>query len=272
MIDSHVHLLPGRLGEKVRGFFLAGGIEGLAYPIDHDLVAAALAADGITAAWNLPYVHKPGMADDLNAASATIATRAASGGLAIDLVAGASVHPGDDDPQHIVHRAVEDLGCGVLKLHCSVGDHEPTDPRLEPVWDLVEELRLPVVIHAGHGIDGRTHAPELAPVAEVARRHPEARIVLAHCGHHAAAEAVALLQTHAHLYADLTPVLEDLVAITPDDAAAVAPKLLLGSDAPNTCRRAGAVVEQVRAWRLPEPHEALVLGGTAARLQAEIRR
>jgi len=268
VIDAHVHLLPDRLGAKVRAFFERGGIDGLAYPIDHDIIATRLTADGITAVWNLPYVHKPGMAVDLNAASAAIA----ASGLTINVVAGASVHPADDDPATIVRRAVEDLGCGVLKLHCSVGDHEPTDPRLEPVWEYVESIRLPVVIHAGHGVDGRTQADELGPVGEVARRHPEARLVLAHCGHHAVDEAIALLEHHPHLHADLTPVLDELATISAAQATAVASKLLLGTDAPNTCFRVPAVIDQVRAWALPAADEELVLGGTAARLQAEIHR
>jgi len=268
VIDAHVHLLPGRLGEKVRAFFVAGGIDGLVYPTDHTVITDTLATDGVTEVWNLPYVHKPGMAAELNAASAAIARTA----FAVTVVPGASVHPADDDPVSIVRHAVEELGCGVLKLHCSVGDHEPTDPRLEPVWDHVEQIRLPVVIHAGHGIDGRTRRDELGPVAEVARRHPEARIVLAHCGHHAVDEAVTLLERHPNLHADITPVLDQLVAITPAQAARVAPKLLLGTDAPNTGFRAPALVDQVRSWRLAPELEALVLGGTAARLQAEIRR
>lgn len=268
MIDAHVHLLPGRLGEKVRAFFVAGGIEGFAYPTDHEVVTALLAADGITGAWHLPYVHKPGMAAELNAASA--ATAAAD--LPLTIVAGASVHPGDDDPVAIVRRAVEDLGCGVLKLHCSVGDHAPTDPRLEPVWDYVEMIHLPVVIHAGHGVDGRTFGGELGPVGDVADRHPEARIIVAHCGHRAVADAVALLLAHPHVHADLTPVLDELVTLTAEQAHAVGPKLLLGTDAPNTGFRAPAVIDQVRRWALPPAVEAMVLGGTAARLQDDIRR
>jgi len=45
VVDSHVHLLPGRLGEKVRDDFahLAGH---LVDPIDHDVVRRRLAEDG----------------------------------------------------------------------------------------------------------------------------------------------------------------------------------------------------------------------------------
>jgi predicted TIM-barrel fold metal-dependent hydrolase len=160
----------------------------------------------------------------------------------------------------------------VLKLHCSVGDHQPTDPRLDPVWDYVESIRLPVVVHAGHGIDGMTEVDELGPIDEVARRHPEARIVIAHCGHRASAAALDLLEQHDHVHADITPVVRELVEIPPGRAAAAAHKLLLGTDTPNTCIRATTVVEQVRSWHLDAVAEAAVLGGTAARLQAEILR
>ncbi len=268
MIDSHVHLLPGRLGEKVRAFFVGDGPDYLAYPLDHDEIGRMLAADGITTVWHLPYTHKPGVAVGLNEASAlTAAAR-----LAVEVVAGATVHPADDDPVGIVRRAVEDLGCGVLKLHCSVGDHAPTDPRLDAVWDYVESIRLPVVVHAGHGVSGHTEADELGPIGELAERHPEARIVIAHSGHRAVEVAFDLLEAHPFVHADLTPVVRDLVAVPTARVTAVAGKLLLGTDTPNTCFRASAVIDQVRSWGLPPGLEAAVLGGTAARLQADIRR
>ena len=235
MIDSHVHLLPDRLAAKVRAFFTSGGLVDFAYPLDHGAVEEMLLVEGITGVWNLPYVHKPGMAEALNASSASIASAAAlDTGLAV--VAGCSVHPQDADPVAIVRTAVEQHGCGVLKLHCSVGDHQPTDPRLDGVWDYVEAIRLPVVVHAGHGVNGMTEIDELGPIDEVARRHPEARIVIAHCGHRASATALDLLERHPHVHADLTPVVREPVELPPAEA------------------------------------EAAVLGGTASRLQAEILR
>ncbi len=271
MIDTHVHLLPDRLAAKVRAFLAGGGVDDFAYPVDHGAVEEMLLVEGITGVWNLPYVHKPGMAEALNAASASIAAAAALD-TGLQVVAGCSVHPRDDDPVAVVRTAVEDHGCGVLKLHCSVGDHEPTDPGLDAVWDYVEAVRLPVVVHAGHGVNGMTEADELTRVDEVARRHPEARIVIAHCGHRAVATALDLVERHRFVHADLTPVLREPVDLPPSRAPLVAHKLLLGSDTPNTSLRATAVVEQVRSWALDPAAEAAVLGGTAARLQSEILR
>jgi uncharacterized protein len=50
-------------------------------------------------------------------------------------------------------------------------------PRLDDVFALADERRLPVMIHAGQG------APEMADhVHRRSREHPEARLILAHCG------------------------------------------------------------------------------------------
>jgi predicted TIM-barrel fold metal-dependent hydrolase len=271
VIDSHVHLLPDRLAAKVRAFFQSGGLVEFAYPVDHGAVEEMLLVEGVTGVWNLPYVHKPNMADALNASSASIAAAAALD-TGLDVVAGCSVHPADDDPVAVVRNAVEQHGCRVLKLHCSVGDHQPTDPRLDAVWDYVESIHLPVVVHAGHGINGMTDVDELGPIDEVARRHPEARIVIAHCGHRASAAALDLVEQHDHVHADITPVVRELVEIPPARAATVAHKLLLGTDTPNTCIRATTVIEQVRSWGLDPDAEAAVLGGNATRLQADILR
>ncbi|MDQ6796620.1 MAG: amidohydrolase family protein, partial [Actinomycetota bacterium] len=148
-----------------------------------------------------------------NQATATIAAAQADGPVRI--VSGATTHHGDDDPLDAVRRAVEDRGARVLKLHCSVGDYTPDDPRLDPVWAYTSSIALPTVVHAGHAISGHTDPDELAHIATVADRWPQARIIIAHCGHAAAATALDLVARHPQLYADLTPVVFDSVAAPP---------------------------------------------------------
>jgi predicted TIM-barrel fold metal-dependent hydrolase len=270
VVDAHVHLLPGRLGEKVRAFFLQGfRPDELAYPTDHGVILERLAAEGIDEVWHLPYVHKPGLAAGLNEASATTASSANDTG-AVRVIAGASVHPADDDPVGLVRTAVEDLGTRVLKLHCSVGDHEADDSRLDPVWRYVSDIRLPVVVHVGHDVSGRTGGDELAPVERAATRHPEARIILAHCAMPATEAAIALMDAHPRVHADLTPVVRDPVVLPAEVAERLADRLLLGSDAPNTPISSGESLARVRALGLSPAAETAITGGTARRLQAEI--
>jgi hypothetical protein len=232
------------------------------------VILERLAAEGVDEAWHLPYVHKPGLAAGVNQASADTAATAAG---AVRVVPGATVHPADEDVVGLVRTAVEDLGARVLKLHCSVGDHEPDDPRLEPVWRYAATVRLPVVVHVGHAVSGRTEGDELAPVARVAERHPEARIILAHCAMPATSAAIALMDAHPHVHADLTPVVLDPVVLDGADAERLADRLLLGSDAPNTPISSGQTRAGVAALDLSPAAEAAILGGTARRLQAEIR-
>jgi predicted TIM-barrel fold metal-dependent hydrolase len=269
VVDAHVHLLPGRLGEKVRAFFLQGyRPEELAYPTDHAVILDRLAAEGVDEVWHLPYVHKPGLAAGINEASTTTAAGALGGPVRV--VAGATVHPADGDPVALVRTAVEDGGARVLKLHCSVGDHDADDPRLDPVWRYASALRLPVVVHVGHAVSGRTDGHELDPVARVATRHPEAVVILAHCALPATGAAVALMDAHPHVHADLTPVGRDTVALPADVAERLAERLLLGSDAPNTPISCGQTRAAVHALGLSPSAEAAITGGTARRLQAAI--
>ncbi|MDQ6840317.1 MAG: amidohydrolase family protein [Actinomycetota bacterium] len=269
-VDSHIHLLPERLGVAVRRFFADRlGYQSWAYPVDHDVVCARLAVEGVEEAWNLPYAHKPGIADELNAATAAISAAQADGPVRV--VAGATVHPGDDDPLVIVRRAVEDLGARVLKLHCSVGDYDPDDPRLDPVWAYTASIALPTVVHAGHAISGHTGADELVPIATVARRWPQTRIIIAHCGHRAATTALDLVYRHRELYADLTPVVSEPVLAPPEKVATVGDKVLFGSDAPNSFLTVTESLAWVDAMGLEPDVLTAVTGGNARRLQAEIR-
>jgi len=251
----------------VRAFF-SPIADALLYPLDHDIVRARLAAEGIDEVWTLPYAHKPGVAVGLNEAARDAAARPGP----VTVIPGATVHPADDDAVGIVRHATDELGCRVLKLHCSVGDFEADDPRLDAVWAQVSRVRLPVVVHVGHGTNGQTEGAELAPIERVALRHPGAVIIIAHCAHPAVDAALDLVERYAGVHADLTPVLTEPSAVPHDRLAVVAHKLLFGSDAPNTGVAAGDTLRTIRSFPVTPEAVRAITGDTARRLLADVRR
>jgi predicted TIM-barrel fold metal-dependent hydrolase len=271
VVDAHVHLLPPRLQSAIRGFFDRNGVDSgqFAYPADHGEVCGRLAAEGVSEVWSLPYARRPGSAADLNKSMASLA--AAQRGGPVRVIGGCTVHPGDDQPLTILRSAVEDLGLRVLKLHCSVGGFTPDDPRLDPVWAYAAEVALPVVLHAGHAHDGHTDDAELEPVAQVARRYPSARVIIAHCGHTASQAALRLVAGHQHVYADLTPVIHRPVRPSAAQLTALAGKLLFGSDAPNTGLTVTRLLDGLAGPDLPPEAWAALTGGTARGLIRDVR-
>ncbi len=261
MVDAHVHLLPDRLAAAIRRFFLDHLPQYVRYPHEHVAARAALAAAGVRRCWSLPYAHKPDMARDLNR---WMAETFADDPL---VVAGATVHPGDDVAVEIA-EALDVLRLRVVKLHCSVGDFAADDPRLEPLWRRVSVTGHPVVVHAGQAVNGQTTAAELAPLARVARRWPEARIVVAHCGAPATAAALDLLRSSRAVHADLTPVGPRLAPVSREDLAGLEDRLLFGSDAPNTGVTIEEAVTHVRGLGLDGAAERAILGENAERLLA----
>jgi hypothetical protein len=263
VVDAHVHLLPGRLGDKVRAVFDkgVGAHTPLAYPNDHEVIVQTLAREGVDALWTFPYAHKPGVSQGLNDASR--ATMLQFADSEVSVIAGATVHPGDDDPLQIVTDAVDALGLKILKLHCSVGDFSVEDPRLDSVFAFASERRLPVVVHLGHNANGHTEAEELPAMGRVADKHPLMPLILAHCGHHAAQEAIELMEEHASLYADLTPVVTEHPVITASQLTTFGNRILFGSDAPNTTISVTQCIEWLRSFDIPRHIVAAILAENA---------
>lgn len=271
IVDAHVHLLPPRLAARVRAVFDTYLPGCLAYPQDPDEVLADLADNGVRQAWVLPYAHAPGVTDWLVPATDEHVRDLATRGHGVDLVLGVTTHPGDPDPAAVVGEAVRDRGARVLKLHCAVGGFRADDRRLDPVWSLCADLRLPVVLHAGKDPAGTSDERDIAEVDRVARRHPDVPLILAHAGEPAVASALALLDRHANLHADLTPVVAAVPAVSDADLLRHADRLLFGSDAPNTGHRVAALRDRLTSRGLDAPAVTSVLGGNARRLTAGVR-
>ena len=267
IVDSHVHLLPGRIGEKVRAIFETGETAGrftLAYPSAHDRVVAQLRAEGVGAVWSLPYAHKAGVAEGLNEASAATAARFTDDTFRV--TGGATVHPDDADPAGIVHRAVGVHSLRVLKLHCSVGDFGIDDPRLTPALGAAEQHRMPTVVHLGHNPNGLTEGHELDGLRTVCARHPGLPVVLAHFGHHSAPEAVELFGEFTNFHADLTPVVTSAPNVTAGMLARWSDRILFGSDAPNTAVSVTDHLAWLGSFGLDDGMLTAITSGNARRL------
>ncbi|MEX1178788.1 MAG: amidohydrolase family protein [Nitriliruptor sp.] len=272
LVDAHVHLLPPRLAARVRRVFDEHLPGQLAYATpDADAVLDDLAGAGVGAAWVLPYAHAPGVAEWLVPATAEHVATLAVAHPDVDLVLGATVHPGDPAGATAVHDAVHKHGARVLKLHCAVGGFAGDDRRLDPVLALCSALSLPIVLHVGKHAAGTSAAPDLGEVDRVATRFPDLPLIVAHTALPAIEATLALLERHPNLHADLTPVVAATPELSDEQLIRFGDRLLFGSDAPNTGLRVGDAIARWRDRPLPADTRSAILGGNARRLTAAVR-
>ena len=262
LVDTHCHIMPDRLAQAIRNFFdrhMGFGV--LAYPgVLRDDVVRAETDAGVDRFWALPYAHKAGVAASLNewmAEHVQPLPRA---------VAAATFHPDDPELEPLIVRAFDALGLRVAKLHCSVGNFAVDDPRLTTLWVAACERQIPIVVHAGHGVDGRTSAHELEPIARVAARHPTLRLVIAHAALPAIDAALDLLERFPSLHADLTSAGQWRYPVPVTRIEALADRLMYGSDCPNTTITITDGAAWIRALGLSPRAERAIFGETAMRL------
>lgn len=256
LVDAHVHLLPDRLATAIRRFFDERIATDLCYPHDHVSAREHLVKAGVERCWSLPYAHRQGVAGELNR---WMAETYADDPL---VVPGGTAHSADD-VERVLDEALGELGLRVLKLHCSVGRYAADDRRLDPLWARVSRDGQPVVLHAGHSIDGRTAAEEIAAVGRLAERWPDARVIVAHCGAPAVQATLELLRRARSVYADLTPVVRELIPLDREAVAGLEGRLLFGSDAPNVAVPIEDALAHVRTLGLGTAAEEAILGGNA---------
>ena len=244
LVDTHVHVMPPRLLDKVWAYFdAAGPLIGRRWPIEYrwpqDQRLQHLRDLGVRAFPTLLYPHKPQMASSLNDWARDFACGQRASGHHDVLQTGTLLpEPGVDA---YVARAVDE-GARVFKVHVQVGGFDPRDPLLDPVWGLLADAGLPAVVHTGSGpTPGAFTGP--GPFGEVLARHPRLTAVIAHMGMPQHAEFLDLAERYANVYLDTTMVFVDFfdgAAVQTQLARSLAPRLsalrdrvLLGTDFPN---------------------------------------
>lgn len=178
LIDLHVHFLPERMERRVWHHFnhggpLMGGGWRIAYEWPVEKRVERLRELGVRTFPALAYAHRPDMAADLNAWTLGFARRTPG------CLPSATFYP-EPGVEAYVRRALDD-GARIFKVHLQVGGFDPRVPELDDVWGLLAESGVPVVVHASSVPVPGGHVG-VEPIAEVLRRHPALRVVIAHLG------------------------------------------------------------------------------------------
>ncbi|MFJ8162026.1 amidohydrolase family protein [Streptomyces sp. NPDC096136] len=236
LVDVHTHFMPDRVMRKVWDYFdAAGPLTGVEWPItyrhEEEQRVALLREFGVRAFTSMLYPHKPAMAAWLNAWAEDFAARTP------DCLHTATFFP-EEDAAAYVGRAVE-RGARVFKAHLQVGGYDPNDPLLTPVWGLLAEAGIPVVVHCGSGPVAAAYTGP-GPIARLLARHPRLPLVVAHMGMPEYADFLDLADRHREVRLDTTMAFTDFSAqfsgFPPGDLGRLADlgdRILLGTDFPN---------------------------------------
>ncbi|MFI0977908.1 amidohydrolase family protein [Streptomyces sp. NPDC021093] len=241
LVDVHTHFMPERVLEKVWAYFDAVGIDaegpmpGVEWPItyryEEEERVALLREFGVVGFTSMLYPHKPGMAEWLNGWGEDFVARTEG------CLRTATFFP-EAGVEGYVRRAVEG-GTRVFKSHVQVGAYDPNDPLLEPVWGLLAEAGIPVVMHCGSGpMPGKFTGP--GPVGELLERHPRLRLIVAHMGMPEYADFLDLAERYGEVRLDTTMSFTDfserISPFPPRELGRLrdlGDRVLLGSDFPN---------------------------------------
>ncbi len=265
MIDVHVHFYPDRMLRKVRAYFDTV-FWNITYRGSDEERVARLNRMGVRAFPALTYAHHPGMAADLNAWALDFAS------VTPGCLPSATFYP-EPGVLTYVERALA-AGASIFKVHVQVGDFDPRDEALAPVWGLLAEAGTPVVTHIGSGpLPGTFTGPQF--LEAVLARHPTLTAVVAHMGTPEYSEFLEIAERYHRVHLDTTMAFTDFVErIAPYPPTllprvrelGLAGRILFGSDYPNIPYPYAHQLEVLTRLELGEEWLRAILWHNAARL------
>lgn len=203
MIDAHVHIFPGYRSIKavqwIKKYIPWLDVEDT---VDEKDILDRLARSGISYFFNYVYPLHPRESEPLNQFNSELAERVRTAACF------GSVHPGNEDREKIVNRAVVELGLIGLKFHPFVQGFNILDPRMDSVYGAMESLGRPVVFHTGferfYGMKLSTEEMEA-----ILKRYPKLLVVISHMFYPRIADAFRLVKEYPNVYLDGTNIFSD---------------------------------------------------------------
>ncbi|MFN2643039.1 MAG: amidohydrolase family protein [Actinomycetota bacterium] len=252
-IDVHTHLFPERLANAVRRALTRMYGWSFDLPTDPIEFSDFVRQRGTERFCMLPYAHKAGMARSLNEWMANTA-RTLPGAIGF-----ACINQDDDEKESILTDAF-DAGLHGIKLHYQVQNVAPNDERLYPVYELMLDLDLPLVVHAGKGPtdNGLVGAERFRLLME---RYPALRVCVAHLGAPEREAFIVMANEFPALYLDTSGMgNRSFAGLGLED---IADRVLFGSDAPNIGFDYGLTIERILDLELGDDIERKIFRDNA---------
>ncbi|MEV7694773.1 amidohydrolase family protein [Microbacterium sp. NPDC089189] len=172
-------------------------------------------------------------------------------------------------------RQAGDLGVRGFKFHPTVQGFDPSDPRFIALFAAIEELGLPIVVHTGQtgvgaGMPGggglRLGLSNPMLLDEVAARHPDLQIVMAHPSVPWQDEAISIATHKINTWIDLSGWSPRYFgpALTRAARSYLSHKMLFGSDFP--ALTPDRWFDDFAALEFPEAAVDRIIRGNALRL------
>lgn len=182
------------------------------------------------------------------------------------LIGFAAVDPTEQGALKELKRAVEELGLRGLKMSPIYQGWHPSDERAEPLFQYAEERGLPIMLHQGATFPRKAPLKYAHPVLleDVAIRHPDLKMIIAHMGHPWEADTIVLIRKQPNLFADISGLFyrpwQAYNSLRLAVEYGVTHKLLFGTDYPivgfdetvEGLRRVVRMSEEMRLPSLPE--------------------
>jgi predicted TIM-barrel fold metal-dependent hydrolase len=181
----------------------------------------------------------------------------------------ASVDPHKPDAPEELRRAITELGLKGLKIHPQVQAFYPHHENHDALWDVCEELALPIIVHVGmtglgacvpggSGIAFEYGRPMFMDM--VAARHPGLTVVMAHFGYPWHLEVLASAMHKTNVWVDLSGWRPRYIPpeVKRDAAGRLSDRFVWGSDYP-----------MLDPGRLLEEIDDLELGPAAERVMLD---
>ncbi len=174
IFDIHTHIFPDSIAERtVEKVAAASGITP-SYNGTRCGLLESMAAAGIDAALNCPIATDPKQVDSI--------ISWASKNNQWPVFSLGSVHPDTENPE-IALREVKAAGLAGIKLHPEYQEFTLEDPRLVPIWELCQEMRLLIMLHAGADVAfSPPYRSAPRAILDLLNKYPGLRLIAAHGG------------------------------------------------------------------------------------------
>ena len=120
----------------------------------------------------------------------------------------ACVDPRRGDCMDLLRHAIEDLGLRGVKYGPIYNGVHLNDPRMEPIYAYCVQHDLPLTMHMGTTFARNAPAELGRPiyVDDVARRHPDLKMVMAHMGHPWYEECIVVARKQPNVYCEISAI------------------------------------------------------------------